>query len=245
MGQIFDEKFFRGLVQEKQEKHPLASRILVNVLSSERQQSQFGALIRAASDISWVPSRNEAFGLVGLEALLFGMPVITSGVGGMQEYLRQDLNEMLFRHRIKRFNSKPFQTFDFLEEGEKFLTGINHCQNVYLGTGEQTREIVRRKTNPRSNKIINIKNNTFSASCFKLLDDPPFHFNSFVFGLDSSKELSQYNAWSKFTRVHRWMEQNPKEQEIFQWSCIATALSKLWNRKPDGSLVQYSSIYGW
>lgn len=50
-------------------------------------QRQWGDVIRMASDIAFVPSLSEAFGLVAAEALLFGMPVLSTGVGGLREFL--------------------------------------------------------------------------------------------------------------------------------------------------------------
>lgn len=50
-------------------------------------QREWGTVIRMASDYALVPSFSEAFGLVAAEGLLFGMPVISSGVGGLMEYL--------------------------------------------------------------------------------------------------------------------------------------------------------------
>ena len=40
-----------------------------------------------ARDIAFVPSFSEAFGLVAAEGLLFGMPVVSTGVGGLREFL--------------------------------------------------------------------------------------------------------------------------------------------------------------
>ena len=50
-------------------------------------QREWGAILRMASDIAFVPSLSEAFGLVAAEALLFGMPVLSTGVGGLREFL--------------------------------------------------------------------------------------------------------------------------------------------------------------
>lgn len=51
-------------------------------------QKEFGSIIRLASDFAFVPSFSEAFGLVAVEGMLFGMSVISSGVGGLKEFLR-------------------------------------------------------------------------------------------------------------------------------------------------------------
>ncbi|GAA6001992.1 hypothetical protein JCM10207_003028 [Rhodosporidiobolus poonsookiae] len=50
-------------------------------------QAQWGTLLRMASDVAVVPSLSEAFGLVAAEGLLFGMPVLSTGVGGLREFL--------------------------------------------------------------------------------------------------------------------------------------------------------------
>lgn len=50
-------------------------------------QRDYGPILRMASDVAFVPSLSEAFGLVAAEALLFGMPVLSTGVGGLREFL--------------------------------------------------------------------------------------------------------------------------------------------------------------
>ncbi|KAH8925507.1 glycosyltransferase family 5 protein [Atractiella rhizophila] len=50
-------------------------------------QAQWGSILRMASDFAFVPSFSESFGIVAAEGLLFGMPVISSGVGGLAEFL--------------------------------------------------------------------------------------------------------------------------------------------------------------
>ncbi|KAM0788569.1 hypothetical protein ACM66B_001693 [Microbotryomycetes sp. NB124-2] len=51
-------------------------------------QRDYGTLIRMASDFAFVPSFSEAFGLVAAEGLLFGAEVISTGVGGLVEFLK-------------------------------------------------------------------------------------------------------------------------------------------------------------
>ncbi|RIA86244.1 Glycosyltransferase Family 5 protein [Glomus cerebriforme] len=50
-------------------------------------QKDWGVIYRAASDILFMPSLTESFGLVAAEGLLFGMPVVSTGVGGLKEFL--------------------------------------------------------------------------------------------------------------------------------------------------------------
>ncbi|KAI9244972.1 hypothetical protein BDA99DRAFT_448138 [Phascolomyces articulosus] len=59
----------------------------VIVLSTAQQQRQWSVYYRAAADFAFVPSLTESFGLVAAEGLLFGSPVISTGAGGLKEFL--------------------------------------------------------------------------------------------------------------------------------------------------------------
>lgn len=50
----------------------------------------------AEADIFCLPSRYESFGLVLLEAMVFGMPVVAANIGGMREIVRDGENGFLF-----------------------------------------------------------------------------------------------------------------------------------------------------
>lgn len=52
-------------------------------------QQEWGTLIRMASDLVFVPSFSESFGLIAAEGLLFGSAVISSAVGGLKEFLSE------------------------------------------------------------------------------------------------------------------------------------------------------------
>jgi glycosyltransferase involved in cell wall biosynthesis len=52
------------------------------------------ALYRDA-DVVLVPSRREGFGLVGLEAMAAGTPVVSTGAGGLGDYMRDDVNALV------------------------------------------------------------------------------------------------------------------------------------------------------
>jgi glycogen synthase len=60
---------------------------LIDDRATPTVQAQWGTLFRMASDFTVVPSLSEAFGLVAAEGLLFGSPVISTGVGGLREFL--------------------------------------------------------------------------------------------------------------------------------------------------------------
>jgi len=56
---------------------------------NEQVKNNIGNLIRAGSDFSFVPSREESFGLVPMEFFNFRSPCVASGVQGMQDYMIQ------------------------------------------------------------------------------------------------------------------------------------------------------------
>ncbi|KAF9168068.1 hypothetical protein DFQ26_001525 [Actinomortierella ambigua] len=59
----------------------------VSIIADPKQQDDWGVYWRAAADFLLVPSLTESFGLVAAEGLLFGSTVISSGVGGLSEFL--------------------------------------------------------------------------------------------------------------------------------------------------------------
>ncbi|RUS15601.1 hypothetical protein BC937DRAFT_92244, partial [Endogone sp. FLAS-F59071] len=59
----------------------------VTVISAAKPQRQWALFFRAAADFVFVPSLTESFGLVAAEGLLFGASVISSGAGGLREFL--------------------------------------------------------------------------------------------------------------------------------------------------------------
>ncbi|GAA96511.1 glycosyltransferase family 5 protein [Mixia osmundae IAM 14324] len=68
-----------------QKQHPTH----FTLIEDEATQRAWGSLIRMASDFALVPSFAESFGLIAAEGLLYGMPVISSGVGGLAEFLTE------------------------------------------------------------------------------------------------------------------------------------------------------------
>ncbi|KAI7864849.1 hypothetical protein BDF14DRAFT_1731541 [Spinellus fusiger] len=57
------------------------------LLSTPQDQDQWLVHYRAAADFVFVPSLTESFGLVAVEGLSFGAAVISTGVGGLKEFL--------------------------------------------------------------------------------------------------------------------------------------------------------------
>lgn len=81
-------------------------------------QARFGTVVRTASDFAFVPSFSEAFGLVAAEGMLFGMTVVSSGVGGLGEFLSPVSSSGT------RGNAHLFDLFD-----EAGLDGVAHPAN--------------------------------------------------------------------------------------------------------------------
>ncbi|KAL0089484.1 glycosyltransferase family 5 protein [Phycomyces blakesleeanus] len=59
----------------------------VVLMSSASAQSKWLTYYRAAADFVFVPSLTESFGLVAVEGLSFGAAVISTGAGGLKEFL--------------------------------------------------------------------------------------------------------------------------------------------------------------
>ncbi|ORY73213.1 hypothetical protein BCR35DRAFT_307224 [Leucosporidium creatinivorum] len=78
-------------------------------------QEAYGPLIRMAADFALVPSFSEAFGLVAAEGLLFGQEVISTGVGGLVEFLRPQAPG---KEKEEQGNARLFQLFDGVGVGE-------------------------------------------------------------------------------------------------------------------------------
>ncbi|OZJ01804.1 hypothetical protein BZG36_05411, partial [Bifiguratus adelaidae] len=57
------------------------------LVATQKEQQKWSVFYRAAADFTFVPSLTESFGLVAAEGLLFGAGVISSGVGGLREFL--------------------------------------------------------------------------------------------------------------------------------------------------------------
>ncbi|KAI8881425.1 glycosyltransferase family 5 protein [Backusella circina FSU 941] len=59
----------------------------VVLIYEDQQQDEWLSTFRAAADFVYVPSITESFGLVAAEGLLFGSSVISTGAGGLREFL--------------------------------------------------------------------------------------------------------------------------------------------------------------
>lgn len=59
----------------------------VVVMSTPAEQRRWSIFCRSAADFVFVPTRTESFGLTAAEGLWFGSSVISTGAGGLSEYL--------------------------------------------------------------------------------------------------------------------------------------------------------------
>ncbi|BGP69132.1 hypothetical protein NBRC10513v2_002471 [Rhodotorula toruloides] len=114
---------------------------------------RYGTLIRLASDFAFVPSLSEAFGLVAAEALLFGMKVVSTGVGGLGEFLvpiREGEEEGrgnsylfdLFPDRSKEEDVPPTQGAE--EEYSRSAQDVRPDEEMLQPAREKLRKAVRR-----------------------------------------------------------------------------------------------------
>ncbi|CAG8599886.1 2803_t:CDS:2, partial [Scutellospora calospora] len=81
-----------------------------NLISDLEFQDNWGILYRATADVQFVPSLTESFGLVAAEGLLFGAPVVSTGVGGLKEFLIDKSKSTI----TDRYNSYLFELVDGL-----------------------------------------------------------------------------------------------------------------------------------
>jgi len=92
VSEILDQEFvtFVMMGQPIEKTRPLTAIVQGNggiILDDPEQQRRYGAIVRAAADIAFVPSIREGFGLVAAEGLSFGSIVVTSGTGGLRDFL--------------------------------------------------------------------------------------------------------------------------------------------------------------
>ncbi|KAG0049254.1 hypothetical protein BGZ83_005926 [Gryganskiella cystojenkinii] len=88
----------------------------VTVISDAKTQDDWGVYWRTAADFLFVPSLTESFGLVAAEGLLFGSTVISSGVGGLTEFLIDRPNDNDKRQQQEREEAEKEQQFIPLDQ---------------------------------------------------------------------------------------------------------------------------------
>ncbi len=82
-------------------------------------------------DLFIFPTEKESLGLVGLEAMSCGVPVIVSDVDGPREYVRENFNGFLFdKQDIDNLVNKVFKYYGF-SEADKIIMS-NNCEKTAL-----------------------------------------------------------------------------------------------------------------
>ncbi|KAG1172493.1 hypothetical protein G6F70_005575 [Rhizopus microsporus] len=87
----------------------------VILMTTVRQQEQWLSYYRAAADFVYVPSETESFGLVAVEGMAHGSAVISTGAGGLSEFLVDrrssvDFNAYLFNTQEQGSLERAIQT---------------------------------------------------------------------------------------------------------------------------------------
>jgi glycogen synthase len=108
-------------------------------------QKDWSVLYRAASDILFMPSLTESFGLAAAESLLFGMPIVSTGVGGLKEFLVNKTKNDDDNIKID-YNSYLFELVDDLIISLSF-------DNVKLALSEAINDWKRMNTDIREKEI--------------------------------------------------------------------------------------------
>ncbi|KAK9711441.1 hypothetical protein K7432_007832 [Basidiobolus ranarum] len=107
----------------------------VIVIHETEPQETFGIFWRAAADFAYVPSLSESFGLVAAEGMLFGAPVISTGVGGLQEFLVDRKNATERHHNSYLFDpfsrQSPQLLTDAINDAANDLRTVSQSKDKY------------------------------------------------------------------------------------------------------------------
>ncbi len=85
--------------QEKELKELIKELKIENHIKLLGQQKETPKILKS-TDIFVLPSKREAFGLVNLEAMITGMPIVASKVGGIQEVVKDGETGILIEPKI-------------------------------------------------------------------------------------------------------------------------------------------------
>ncbi|ORZ22371.1 hypothetical protein BCR42DRAFT_406048 [Absidia repens] len=83
----------------------------VYVLTTAQEQKSWLMYVRAAADLVFVPSVTESFGLVAAEGMVFGAPVLSTGVGGLKEFLVDRPNISRDDPAAQYINQHPYNAY--------------------------------------------------------------------------------------------------------------------------------------
>jgi len=109
-------------------------------IHTERVAAQMPVLYQDA-DLVIAPSRREGFGLVPLEAMACGVPLVCSGAGGMADYVRDRVNARV----------TPAEDADGLAHAVREVLGDRHLRGQLIAGGRAT---ARRYGNEGSARVL-------------------------------------------------------------------------------------------
>ena len=81
IGKGLTDEVFRLIMEDSRQKDN------VFITFSQKEQRQYGDLMRACADFIFMPSHDEACGLTSIEGFACGSICITSGVGGLKDFI--------------------------------------------------------------------------------------------------------------------------------------------------------------
>jgi glycogen synthase len=100
----------------------------VTLIDDLEGQKRWGIYLRTAADFAFVPSLTESFGLVAAEGLLFGAAVVSTGAGGLREFLvdrpRSLPNQQTTKHTMPQKSNTAIST--------STSSGPSKMHNAYL-----------------------------------------------------------------------------------------------------------------
>lgn len=139
-----------GYGSEYQELNQLKERLgLRNVIFIGDQNHDNLRKLYSISNVCIVPSREEAFGLVALESIACGTPVIATNQGGMPDFITKDVGILVEKENV---NQLAKEIIKILNEEVKFNTDYlqkyakdNYSQEMLMNKLLEVYEEVRRK----------------------------------------------------------------------------------------------------
>ncbi|KAF9414355.1 hypothetical protein BGZ94_000423, partial [Podila epigama] len=185
----------------------------VKVFSDEKTQREWDVYWRTAADFLLVPSITENFGLVAAEGLLFGSAVISSGVGGLSEFLvdRPNPND----RRQKEAMAEAEREKSLLPTSTSSMSSSSSASSSALALAEQPLSEAQRQE----------------------------RFNSYLFDVSAADKHEQLSASINDAIRHwQTMRRQPPKHEEFLNRLVNSALSLDWDR-PGGPVDQYHVLY--